>query len=81
MNSLNCKYFVASTGATASQLDGMRVIEPYVMPPGLRVSDWCFFGSLDSTPPVVKSHDIYENIRLLGRGSFGDVYLGKTKLT
>ena len=62
-----------------SQLDGMRVVESFVMPPGLRVSDWCFVGSLDSTPPVVKSHDIYENIRLLGRGSFGDVYLVKNK--
>lgn len=47
------------------------------MPTGLRVSDWCFNGKLDSMPPVVKSNGVYENIRLLGRGSFGDVYLVK----
>ena len=47
------------------------------MPTGLRVSDWCFNGSLDSSPPVVKSNGVYESIRPLGRGAFGDVYLVK----
>lgn len=71
----------ASFSKDAPMFDGMRIVESYVMPPGLRVSDWCFIGSLDSAPPVVKlkSNDIYENIRLLGRGSFGDVYLVKNK--
>jgi hypothetical protein len=47
------------------------------MPSGLRVSDWCFNGQLDSSPPVVKINEVYESIRPLGRGAFGDVYLVK----
>lgn len=47
------------------------------MPSGLRVSDWCFNGQLDSSPPVVKVNEVYESIRPLGRGAFGDVYLVK----
>jgi len=49
------------------------------MPSGTRVSDWCFTGSLDSVPPTVKSSNIYETTRQLGRGSFGDVSLVKNK--
>jgi hypothetical protein len=51
--------------------------ETITIPNGVRVSDWCFNGALDSMPPVVKSNEIYENIRLLGRGSYGAVYLVK----
>jgi serine/threonine protein kinase len=47
------------------------------MPSGLRVSDWCFNGQLDSSPPVVKVNEVYESLRPLGRGAFGDVYLVK----
>ena len=47
------------------------------MPTGPRVSDWCFTSSFDSMPPVVKSRELYENVRLLGRGSFGEVNLVK----
>lgn len=48
-----------------------------IIPSGPRISDWCFTGALDSTPPTVKSRELYENIRLLGRGSFGEVNLAK----
>jgi len=48
-----------------------------IIPTGPRISDWCFLGPLESTPPVVKSRDLYENVRLLGRGAFGEVHLAK----
>ena len=48
-----------------------------MIPTGPRISDWCFTGSLDSQPPVVKTRELYENIRLLGRGAFGEVFLVK----
>ena len=48
------------------------------MPSGPRVSDWCYSAPLDSpAPPTVKSRELYENVRLLGRGSFGEVNLVK----
>lgn len=48
------------------------------MPSGPRVSDWCYSAPLDSpAPPTVKSRELYENVRLLGRGSFGEVNLAK----
>lgn len=50
-----------------------------IIPTGTRISDWCFVGALDSQPPVVKSRELYETIRLLGRGSFGEVNLVKNK--
>lgn len=48
-----------------------------VIPPGTRISDWCYTGPIESAPPTVKSRELYENIRLLGRGSFGEVNLAK----
>lgn len=51
--------------------------ESVIIPSGPRVSDWCFVGAMDSTPPIVKSRELYENVRLLGRGSFGEVNLVK----
>ena len=48
-----------------------------IIPSGPRISDWCFTGSLESSPPVVKSREMYENVRLLGRGAFGEVNLVK----
>lgn len=48
-----------------------------IIPTGTRVSDWCFVSALDSTPPVVKSNEVYEILRLLGRGAYGDVNLVK----
>lgn len=48
-----------------------------IIPTGARISDWCFVGSLDSQPPIVKSRELYEPVRLLGRGSFGEVNLVK----
>lgn len=49
-----------------------------IMPSGPRISDWCYNAPLDSpAPPTVKSREMYENVRLLGRGSFGEVNLVK----
>jgi hypothetical protein len=48
-----------------------------IIPSGPRISDWCFTGSIDSSPPTVKSREMYENVRLLGRGAFGEVNLVK----
>lgn len=48
-----------------------------IIPTGPRISDWCFTGAMDSAPPIVKSREMYENIRLLGRGAFGEVNLVK----
>jgi hypothetical protein len=48
-----------------------------IIPSGPRVSEWCYSGQIDSDPPVVKANDIYEVVRLLGRGAFGDVNLVK----
>ena len=49
-----------------------------IMPSGPRVSDWCYSAPIDSpAPPQVKSRELYENVRLLGRGSFGEVNLVK----
>lgn len=56
---------------------GVPVASVSLMPSGARVSEWCFTGELDSSPPVFKSQELYENIRLLGRGAFGEVTLVK----
>jgi hypothetical protein len=48
-----------------------------IMPSGPRVSEWCYSAPLESAPPTVKSREMYENVRLLGRGSFGEVNLVK----
>lgn len=53
------------------------LVQNHIMPSGPRVSDWCFTGPLDSPPPMVKSREMYENVRLLGRGAFGEVNLVK----
>mmetsp|Transcript_26489 Transcript_26489/g.36473 ORF Transcript_26489/g.36473 Transcript_26489/m.36473 type:complete len:761 (+) Transcript_26489:177-2459(+) len=47
------------------------------IPLGTRISDWCYTGSLDSAPPVVKSDELYDMVRHIGRGSYGDVNLVK----
>lgn len=61
---------IAGAGVSGNQLG--------IMPSGPRVSDWCYSASLDSpAPPAVKSREMYESVRLLGRGSFGEVNLVK----
>lgn len=52
-------------------------LRPPAIPSGPKISDWCYTGALDSQPPTVKSNTLYETIRLLGRGAFGDVNLVK----
>jgi hypothetical protein len=35
----------------AQALQHMTIVESFIIPSGLLVSDWCFNGPLDSTPP------------------------------
>jgi hypothetical protein len=67
---------LATTGNGSSGASAMNDAQ-LIIPSGPRISDWCFTGPLDSAPPVVKSREMYENIRLLGRGAFGEVNLVK----
>jgi len=41
------------------------------------LSEWVFTGTIESTPPSYKTQEMYETVRLLGRGSFGTVDLVK----
>eukprot|EP00981_Chlorochromonas_danica_P000555 scaffold125_cov156-Ochromonas_danica.AAC.4 len=77
------KSFVAA-GAAASmnnvllnEMSGGLLQVQIIIPSGPRISDWCFTGPLDSAPPIVKTRAMYENVRLLGRGAFGEVNLVK----
>lgn len=64
---------VSSKDGTATPLATTNIFSS-----GLRTSDWSLSTSWnDSAPPTIKSNDIYETVRFLGRGSFGDVYLVK----
>ncbi len=63
-----------AAGGTEAQEESHYSI---VVPSGPRISEWCFTAPLDSTPPTVKSRELYETVRLLGRGSFGEVNLVK----
>jgi len=47
------------------------------IPTSMMLSEWAFTGPIDSTPPVIKSQDLYEFVRLIGRGAFGTVDLVK----
>jgi hypothetical protein len=47
----NATLGLASASKDAPALNGIRVIGSYIIPSGLRVSDWCFNGSIYSTPP------------------------------
>jgi len=62
-------------GGGGVDFDWMNV--PVVVPVCTRVSDWCFNGDVNGLPPTIKVNDKYETIRLLGRGSFGEVLLIK----
>lgn len=48
-------------------------------PTGPKISDWCYNSSLESLPPVLRSQEMYEDVRFLGRGSYGTVDLVKNK--
>ena len=53
----------------------------YMSQSAVRVSDWILKESLEdlmSQPPVIKSTEVYETVRTLGRGAFGDVNLVKS---
>jgi hypothetical protein len=39
-------------------LNGMNIVESFIMPSGQRVSDWCFTSSFDSTPPGITYHTL-----------------------
>jgi hypothetical protein len=61
----------------ASAPDFLPKVPP--IPSGPRVSDWAYTGSADSTPPVVKHQELYEDVRFLGRGAYGTVDLVKNR--
>ena len=50
-----------------------------IIPSGPLLSEWAYTAPLDSIPPIMKSQEMYETVRLLGRGSFGTVDLVKNK--
>ena len=69
-------FFVNGSGANNCTATVTSMLN--IMPSGPRVSDWCYSAPIDSpAPPLVKSREMYENVRLLGRGSFGEVNLVK----
>lgn len=49
------------------------------IPSGPKISDWCYIGAIDSSPPLVKSQELYEEVRFLGRGAYGTVDLVKNR--
>eukprot|EP01031_Cornospumella_fuschlensis_P035530 gene35530-43080_t len=66
-----------SNGLNLSDGNNSALTAQIIIPGGPRISEWCFTGPLDSAPPIVKSKEMYENVRLLGRGAFGEVNLVK----
>lgn len=68
----------SSSLSSTAKFSSMNMRQTVIMPTFSRVSDWCFTGPLDSSPPTVKTNDVYEFVRWLGRGSFGDVQLAKS---
>jgi transglutaminase/protease-like cytokinesis protein 3 len=81
-SSINGMSFGASTSGAGSPNPRDSIVDKSnelssPMPTGPRITDWSYTAPLDSTPPVVKSRELYENVRLLGRGSFGEVSLVK----
>lgn len=67
----------SSTSGGLASTKSTSEIAAYASQNASRVSNWVFGEDLESSPPVVKQTDIYEQVRLLGRGSFGDVNLVK----
>ena len=49
------------------------------IPTGSRLSDWAYTGTVDSSPPVLKQQELYEEVRFLGRGAYGTVDLVKNR--
>ncbi|RYH26452.1 hypothetical protein EON65_14500 [archaeon] len=66
-----------SNGLNLNDGNNTALTAQIIIPSGPRISEWCFTGPLDSAPPIVKSKEMYENVRLLGRGAFGEVNLVK----
>lgn len=71
------KKTAASISKTSTSNMSNQNLRPPAIPSGPKISDWCYTGALDSQPPTVKANTLYETIRLLGRGAFGDVNLVK----
>jgi hypothetical protein len=54
------------------------------VPSGPKISDWCYATTNNSvggdpSPPILKSQELYEEVRFLGRGSYGTVDLVKNR--
>jgi hypothetical protein len=50
------------------------------VPTGPKISDWCYVtNSSDPLPPILRSQELYEDVRFLGRGSYGTVDLVKNR--
>lgn len=58
---------------------GTSMTSQLPVPTGPKISDWCYNGSIDSSPPILKGQEMYEEVRFLGRGSYGTVDLMKNK--
>ena len=54
-------------------------LSKHILMHGLFISygNRCYTGTLDSSPPVVKADELYDIVRHIGRGSYGDVNLVK----
>lgn len=62
-----------------SRPDTVEQMKSPPTPSGPKISDWCYNSSLDSLPPILKSQEMYEDVRFLGRGSYGTVDLVKNR--
>lgn len=50
------------------------------IPTGPKISDWCYrINDENTSPPLLKTQEMYEEVRFLGRGSFGNVDLVKNR--
>ncbi len=60
-NTLNggAKKVVKPQAKDTQSLNGLKIIETFIMPSGLRISDWCFNSPLDSTPPGNNYHIVF----------------------
>jgi hypothetical protein len=78
MNGKRLKGNTRSTKVSTSDSTEQLLKAPPI-PSGPKISDWCYVGPIDSSPPVIKSQELYEDVRFLGRGAYGTVDLVKNR--